>query len=132
MGGKQHYGGGKRLVPTPEPNRTIDEATTTRAGKVHGSTSVNVHARMGSPDLLASFGSHYNYSVVGIVIILTINYGVKQSQFIKSTSDPHASDSEKSNEIFYRAIRGCYYSITVSNHRLITVIRFVVKSYTHP
>ena len=25
-----------------------------------------------------------------------------------------------------------YYSITVANHQLITVIRFVVKSYTHP
>jgi hypothetical protein len=25
-----------------------------------------------------------------------------------------------------------YYSITVANHRLITVIRFVAKSYTHP
>lgn len=48
-------------VPTPPPNphsqpnqpaRRADEATTTRAGKVHGSTSANVRARTGSRDLL--------------------------------------------------------------------------------
>ena len=32
--------------------------------------------------------------------ILTANYGVKQSQFTKSTSDPRASDPEESNEVF--------------------------------
>ena len=56
--------------------------------------------------------------------ILIVNYGVKQSQFTKSTSELRASDPEESNEAFDRAIRG--------NHRLITVIRFVAKSYTHP
>ena len=45
--------------------------------------------------------------------------------------NPHASDPEESNEAFDRAVRGWYCSITVANHRLITVIRFVAKSYTH-
>ena len=35
-------------------------------------------------------------------------------------------------EAFDRTIRGWYCSITVANHRLIIVIRFVAKSYTHP
>ena len=63
--------------------------------------------------------------------ILTTNYGVKQSQFTKPTSEPRASDPEESNKAFDRAIRGWYCSIIVENHRLITVIRFVAKSYTH-
>jgi hypothetical protein len=33
---------------------------------------------------------------------------------------------------FDRVIRGRYCSITVANHRLITVVRFVAKSCTHP
>jgi len=37
---------------------------------------------------------------------LTTNYGVKQSQFTKSTSEPHASDPEESNKTFDRAIWG--------------------------
>ena len=37
---------------------------------------------------------------------LTANYGVKQSQFTKLTSEPRASDLEESNEAFDRAIRG--------------------------
>ena len=37
--------------------------------------------------------------------ILTANYGVKQSQFTKPTTEPRASDSEESNEAFNRAIR---------------------------
>ena len=37
--------------------------------------------------------------------ILTDNYGVKQNQFTKSTSEPRASDSEESNEVFDCAIR---------------------------
>ena len=43
-----------------------------------------------------------------------------------------ARNPEESNEAFDRMIRGWYCSITVSNHRLITVIRFVAKNYTHP
>ena len=39
-------------------------------------------------------------------VILTVNYGVKQIQFIKSTSEPRASDPKESNEVFDRAIRG--------------------------
>ena len=35
----------------------------------------------------------------------TVNYGVKQSKFIKPTSEPRASDPEESNEPFDRAIR---------------------------
>ena len=38
--------------------------------------------------------------------ILTVNYGVKQSQFTKPTPEPHASDLEESNKAFDRAIRG--------------------------
>ena len=38
--------------------------------------------------------------------ILTINYGVKQKQFTKSTPEPRASDPEESNETFDRTIRG--------------------------
>ena len=37
--------------------------------------------------------------------ILTTNYGVKQSQFTKPTSEPRASDPEEFNETFDRAIR---------------------------
>ena len=37
---------------------------------------------------MALFGSRYNCSALGIVITLTTNYGVKQSQFTKSTSEP--------------------------------------------
>ena len=79
----------------------------------------------------ALFGSRLNYSPLGIVITLTTNYGVKQSQFIKPTSKPRASDPEESNEVFDRAIREWYCSIIVANHRLIIVIRFVAKNYTH-
>ena len=39
-------------------------------------------------------------------VTLTVNYGVKQNQFIKLTSQPRASDSKESNETFDRAIRG--------------------------
>ena len=35
---------------------------------------------------------------------LTTNYGVKQSQFTKSTSESRASDPEESNEAFDRTI----------------------------
>ena len=41
--------------------------------------------------------------------ILTVNYGVKQSQFTKPTPEPRASDAsdpEESNEAFDPAIRG--------------------------
>ena len=55
---------------------------------------------------VALFGSRYNCSALKIIIILTINYGVKQSQFIKPTSEPRASDLEESNEVFDRTIRG--------------------------
>ena len=38
--------------------------------------------------------------------ILTANYDIKQSQFTKPTPEPRASDPEKSNKVFDRAIRG--------------------------
>ena len=63
---------------------------------------------------------------------LTAYYGVKQNQFIKPTLEPRASDPEESNEVFDARLEYGYCSITVSNHRLIIVIRFVAKSYTHP
>ena len=37
---------------------------------------------------------------------LTTNYGVKQSQFTKPTSELRVSDPKESNEIFDRAVRG--------------------------
>ena len=37
---------------------------------------------------------------------LTANYDVKQNQFTKLTSEPRASDPNKSNETFDCAIRG--------------------------
>jgi len=46
------------------------------------------------------------YSVLVNSDSLTANYGVKQSQFTKPTSEPPTSDPEKSNEIFDRTIRG--------------------------
>ena len=46
--------------------------------------------------------------------------------------NPRASDPEESNEAFDHTIRGWYCNITVANHRLIIIIRFVAKSYTHP
>ena len=55
----------------------------------------------------------------------------KQRQFSKLTSEPCARNPEESNETFDRVIRGWYCSITVVNHRLITVIRFVAKNYTN-
>ena len=64
--------------------------------------------------------------------ILIVNYDIKQNQFTKSIPEPRASDLEEFNKIFDRAIRGWYCSITVVNHRLIIVIRFLVKNYTHP
>ena len=63
---------------------------------------------------------------------LTVNYDIKQSQFAKLISEPRANDPEESNEVFDRVIRGWYCSITGTNHRLITVVRFVAKNYTHP
>ena len=38
--------------------------------------------------------------------ILIANYGVKQNQFTKPTSESRASDPEESNETSNRAIRG--------------------------
>ena len=48
-------------------------------------------------------------SLVCVVLVnsdtLTANYSVKQSQFKKLTSEPHASNSEEFNKAFDRAIR---------------------------
>ena len=46
--------------------------------------------------------------------------------------NPRASDPEESNKAFDAQLENDYCSITVANHRLITVIRFVAKNYTHP
>ena len=40
-----------------------------------------------------------------ILSTLTANYGVKQSQFTKSTLEPYARNPEVSNEVFDRMIR---------------------------
>ena len=54
---------------------------------------------------LALFGSRYNFSALEIVTTLITNYGVKQSHFTKSTSEPRVNDPKESNEAFDRAIR---------------------------
>ena len=63
---------------------------------------------------------------------LTANYGVKQSQFTKPTSEPPLG----TQKILMKPLTACfedsYCSINVANHQLITVIRFVAKNYTHP
>ena len=48
--------------------------------------------------------------------------------------NPCARNPEKSNNIrpLTARLEDSYSSITVANRRLITVIRFVAKSYTHP
>ena len=52
------------------------------------------------------FGSRQDISVLINSDILTANYSVKQSQFIKPIPEPRASDTEESNKTFDRAIRG--------------------------
>ena len=63
---------------------------------------------------------------------LTAYYGVKQSQFTKPTSEPHASDLKNLMRPLTARLEDGYCSITVANHWLITIIRFVAKSYTYP
>ena len=60
--------------------------------------------------------------------ILTANYGVKQSQFYKTNFRTPALVTLKNlmRPLTARLEDG-YYSITVANHRLITIIRFVAK-----
>ena len=57
-----------------------------------------------------SGGSIYGLRLVCSVLMnsdsLTVNYGIKQNQFTKPTSEPCASDPEESNDVFDRAIRG--------------------------
>ena len=57
-----------------------------------------------------SGASIYGLCLVCSVLVnsdsLTVNYGIKQIQFTKITSEPCASDPEESNEVFDRAIRG--------------------------
>jgi len=64
--------------------------------------------------------------------ILAANYGIKQNQFTKSTLEPPALVTLKNlmRPLTARLEDG-YCNITIANHRLITVIRFVAKSYTH-
>ena len=45
---------------------------------------------------------------------------------------PRASDPKESNETFDARLENDYCSITVINHQLIAVIRFVAKNYTYP
>jgi hypothetical protein len=57
--------------------------------------------------------------------------GIKQIQFIKLPPQPCVKSRDESNEVFDRMIRGWLCSITVTNHQLIMIIRFVAQSYTH-
>ena len=69
--------------------------------------------------------------VLGIVIIwpliMVSNKTSLQNQFQNSC----ARSLEESNEVFDAWLENSYYSITVANQHLVTVIRFVLKSYTH-
>ena len=72
-----------------------------------------------SPDQIGAAGTRthslrvtYKSTLVRLVCavlvtsnILTVNYGVKQNQFTKPTSEPRASDPKESNEAFDHAIR---------------------------
>ena len=62
---------------------------------------------------------------------MTVNYGVKQSQFTKSTLEPALVILKNLMSPLIARLEDGYCSITIANHRLITVISFVAKSYTH-
>ena len=66
--------------------------------------------RPGANSKLTAASRHHQPRLVCNVLVnsdsLTANYDVKQSQFTKPTSEPHASDPEESNEAFDRAIKG--------------------------
>ena len=65
-------------------------------------------------------------------LIRVLIRGIKWRQLIKLIPQPYAISQGEPNEAFDRTIRGGYCSITVANHRLITVVKFIVKSYIHP
>ena len=48
--------------------------------------------------------------------ILTVNYGVKQSQFTKPTTDPRASDLKNLIKPLTVRLKNNYCSITVANY----------------
>ena len=58
--------------------------------------------------------------------------GIKWRQFVKLISQPCATPRDESNEAFDARLENGYCSITVANHGLITVIRFVAQNCTHP
>ena len=61
---------------------------------------------MPSPNLNADIWVHLVCAVLVNSDSLTANYGVKQNQFTKPTSEPRTSDPEGSNETFDPVIRG--------------------------
>ena len=82
------------------------EAENTEQADVSGSRGSGLRApAIGLCHPKDLFGSRYNCSVLVIVTTLTTNYGVKQSQFTKPTSEPRARNHEKSNEAFDQSIR---------------------------
>ena len=64
--------------------------------------------------------------------ILTANYDIKQNQFTKLTRTPAIVTLKNLISPLTARLEDSYCSITVANHGLITVIRFVAKSYIHP
>ena len=62
------------------------------------------------------------------LLITVLNKVSLQNQL----QNPRASDPEESKKAFAVRLEDSYCSITVANHWLITVIKFVAKSYTHP
>ena len=63
--------------------------------------------------------------------ILTANYGIKQNQFTKPTSEHALVTLKNLMRPLTAQLEDGYCIITVANHRLIIVIGFVAKSYTY-
>ena len=69
------------------------------------------------------------YRITVAHLTTNLEYQVKFNY--KTTSTTPCKSRDESNEAFDCAIRGWYCSFTVANHQLITIIRFVSKSYPH-
>ena len=80
---------------------------------------------------LPKYGSRLVCAVLVNSNSLTANYGVKQSQFIKPTSEPVLVTLKNLMRPLTVRLEDGYCSTTVANQHSVTVIRFVWKSYTH-
>ena len=90
---------------------------------------------------LASIDSRLQPVIMGLVWMLSSARNSKfwllitvsnKASLQNQLQNSRASDFEESSETFDARLDDGYCSITVANHWLITVIRFVAKSYTNP